>query len=207
MTASLARRIQEIPGVAAVAVDLTEAGGGINIRLEPLADEANVLERVRELLGAYGTRPCEEEPRVKVGRANRERAEPERVEETRLMARVPDVDVVITPTEAGARIEVTTGSVRSYRNVAATPRAIAQGLTDAWCQVVGKVPLEIVAVGRDRRGWLAVEATDGVTRSSGAASLAEGWRNALIVAVGLAIGAIEPPEANNNPVDAQASNS
>lgn len=197
MTAGLAKRIQEIPGVASVAVDLTEAGGGISIRLEPLADEATVLERVRELLGAYGAKPYDEGPRVKVGRSRHESRGPARVEETRVMARVPDVEVVITPTPAGARIEVATGSVRSYRNVAATPRAIAQGVSDAWCQVVGKVPVEIVAVGRDSRGRLAVEATDGVTRTSGSASLADGWRNALIVAVGLAIGAIERTEANN----------
>ena len=54
------------------------------------------------------------------------------------------VDVKITPIKAGARVQVATTKVRSFRVVPATPQAIAQGLSDAWCQVVGRIPVEIV---------------------------------------------------------------
>ena len=56
MTPNLASRLQDIPGIASVTVDLTDSGGGINIRLEAGADEAVVMERLRALLVAYGVR-------------------------------------------------------------------------------------------------------------------------------------------------------
>ncbi len=56
MTTKLVGRLQDIPGVAAVSVNLEEEGGGINVRLQPDADEAEVLERVRALMVAYNLR-------------------------------------------------------------------------------------------------------------------------------------------------------
>jgi copper chaperone CopZ len=175
----LAGRLQNIPGVASVVVDLTESGGGINVRLEPGADEVAVMERVRELLVAYGVR-SPNEPKLRLGR------QPRHVE-----GPLP-VDVRITPIESGARVEVATKVVRSFRLVAANPTAVAQGLADAWCQVIGKIPLEIVAVASDGN-QLTVTASDGVTERSGSGDISAGRVEALARAVGKAIGAIEDP--------------
>ena len=56
MTSSLASRLGDIPGVASVVVDLDGFGRGIDVRLEPGADEAVVMEKLRALLAAYGVR-------------------------------------------------------------------------------------------------------------------------------------------------------
>ena len=178
----LAARLQDIPGVSSVVVDLTESGGGINIRLEQGADEVAVMERVRELLVAYGVRSADE-PRLRLGR------QPRHVE-----GPLP-VEIKITPIESGARVEVATKVVRSFRLVAANPTAVAQGLADAWCQVIGKIPLEIVDVAVDGNE-LTVTASDGTTRSSGTGDISVGRVEALARAVGKAIGALDDPLAS-----------
>ncbi len=180
MMSTLAHRLEDIPGVASVTVDLSEDGGGINIRLEPGADEVEVMERLRAVLITYGVRS----------------ARPETVEEAfpepgSLPARL-GVVVRITPLEKGARVEVEGQSIRSFRVVAANPIAIAQGVADAWSRVVGKIPLEIVGVALDDRGQLAVTASDGETDSVGTADVGAGWESAVTVAVGRAIGLVPP---------------
>ena len=96
MTPGLTSRLEEIPGVASVTVDLTEEGGGINIRLLPGADEAGVMERLRTILVAYGVRS----PR------------PETVEEALPEPTGPPelrglgIEARIVPLEKGARVEV-----------------------------------------------------------------------------------------------------
>lgn len=173
MTSSLASRLGEIPGVASVVIDLDGFGRGIDVRLEPGADEAVVMEKLRALLAAYGVRR-EREPSVGSGQS-----------------RVPVADigvqVSITPINSGARIEVATTSVKSFRIVAATPLAIAQGLADAWCQVIGRVPVEVVGVSVDDQGRLTVTASDGERESSGTAEVTGGWVDAVTGAVAMAL--------------------
>lgn len=186
MTTGLVSRLQEIPGVASVAVDLTDTGGGINVRLEPDADEMAVMEKLRSILVAYGIRSAD--PKVKLGRKGR--VEP------------PGgfgVEVSITPMRTGARIEVSTKSVKSFRIVPADPSAIAQGLADAWCQVIGKLPVEIVEVSVADGGRLRVVTSDGDRETTGTADVAAGWERALTQAVGEALGQakaslVDPPQ-------------
>lgn len=177
---SLATRLQDIDGVASVAVDLTDSGGGINVRLDPDADELVVMEKVRVLLVAYGVR-SPNPPRLRLGR------QPRHVE-----GPLP-VDVKITPIKAGARVEVASNVVRSFRVVAANPSAIAQGLSDAWCQVIGKIPVEVVEVAIGDDGELTVSISDGTAESSGTADVSSGWEEGLARAVGRALGVIDAP--------------
>lgn len=179
MSPSLESRIEDIPGVAGVTVDLTESGGGINVRLAPGADESAVMEKVRGLLAAYGTNPSPE-----VGR---------RV----IAAKSPPapkglgVEVRITPIQGGARVEVAAPNVRSFRIVAASPSAIAQGVADAWCQVTGRIPVEISSVTLGDDGRLEVVAGEGEAKARGSSKISLGWERALSRAVGEAIGAID----------------
>lgn len=186
MTSSLVSRLQEIPGIASVAVDLTDSGGGINVRLEPGADEIAVMERLRSVLVAYGVRSAD--PKVSLGRSRRTEAASEGL----------GVDVAITPLKTGARIEVATKSVKSFRVVPANPAAIAQGLSDAWCQVIGKIPVEITKISLGDTGLLTVTAFDGSKETSGTADVAEGWEHALTIAVGQALG-VAPPSSVDSP--------
>lgn len=174
MTSGLANRLGDIPGIASVTVDLDGFGRGIDVRLEPGADEVVVMEKLRALLAAYGVRrdlsaqsdmpgPLHQSPDV-------------------------GVDVRITPTDAGARIEVATASVQSFRIVAAKPRSIAQGLADAWCQVIGRLPIEVTDVSVDGSGRLVVSASDGEHEVEGTSEVAGGWVDALITAVARTIG-------------------
>jgi hypothetical protein len=179
VTPNLASRLQDIPGVASVAVDLTDSGGGINVRLEPGADEDVVMERLRALLVAYGVR-SPNPPKLRLGRP------------TKYLDDSPlGVDVTITPIKAGARVQVASAKVRSFRVVPATPEAIAQGLSDAWCQVVGKIPVEIVGVAMGDEGELTVVASDGARETSATSDVASGWEEALARAVGRAIGVVD----------------
>jgi len=173
---TLAHRLEDIPGIASVTVDLDEEGGGINIRLEPGADEIVVMERLRTVLIAYGVRSSKPET------VNEAFPEPS--------TSPLGVQVRITPLERGARVEVEGRSVRSFRVVAASPGAIAQGVADAWCRVVGKIPVEIVRVSIGDEGELTVAATDGETETIGKASIGDGWESALALAVGRAIGLV-----------------
>lgn len=179
MTSNLANRLEDIPGVASVVVDLEGFGRGIDVRLEPGADEAAVMERLRALLAAYGVRSDREQVRMP--------------EPAPRVAHDPGVSVSITPLKSGARIEVSTRSVKSFRIVAATPMAIAQGLADAWCQVVGRVPVEIVAVSVGDEGSLRVAALDGDRETEGLADVSGGWVTALTDAVAGALGATDNP--------------
>jgi hypothetical protein len=186
MSAKLVGRIQDIPGVAAVSLDLEDPEAeGINVRLEPDADEMDVLERVRALLVAYGVR-SQGIPALRVGRT--------RITGNRRLG----VDVRITPIKGGARVEVIGDTVRSFRVVPPDPTVIAQGLADAWCQVLGRAPVEIarVSVTDDKR--LEVVALDPPVERTGGADLSDGWTQALALAVGEAIGVISASEEVND---------
>ena len=174
-TVGLSARLQEIPGVAEATVDLTDSGGGINLRLDPGADEAAVMEKLRSLLVAYGVR-SPGPPQI-----NKER------EQVDLSPRDHGIDVTITPIETGARVEVATKNIKSFRVVAATPAAIAQGLSDAWCQVVGRVPVEVVSAKLSDEGNVTVTMTDGENQAVGAANVAAGFEDALTHAVGMGL--------------------
>jgi hypothetical protein len=180
MTRKLVGRLQDIPGVAAVSVNIEDEGGGINVRLEPNADEAEVLERVRSLLVAYSVR-SQAFPPLRVGR-------------TPLSGEL-GVDVKITPIKGGARVEVIGDAVRSFRVVPPDPTAIAQGLSDAWSQVLGRAPTEISRVSIDDRGHLVVTARLAGAERQGEADLSDGWVAALAQGVGSAIGAFAGTEA------------
>ncbi len=174
MTSSLSTRLQEIPGVASVVVDLTDSGGGINVRLEPGADESLVMEKLHSLLVAYGVR-SPRPPQLQHSRSER------------ATSSEFGVDVEITPISGGARVEVTTTNVRSFRVVAASPIAIAQGVSDAWCQVIGQIPVEVVNVSVGDDGMLAVSISNGEIETKGSASIEAGWEDALARAVGGAL--------------------
>lgn len=179
MTSSLASRLGDIPGVASVTIDLEGFGRGIDVRLEPGADEAVVMEQLRALLAAYGVRH-ERQPQVKVGRSRRHRE--------------PGVDVSIDPMKSGARIEVATHTVKSFRIVAANPISVAQGLADAWCQVVGRIPIEVTKVEVDEQGRLTITVYDGEHESSGQGDVETGWVDALIGAVAEVLGDAGVPD-------------
>lgn len=180
MREKLVERLQDIPGVASVSLNLEDVESGIKVRLAEDADEAEVLEKVRALLVAYGVR-SPEQPSMEIGN---------RLAQARAAL---GVDVRITPVESGARVEVIGTAVRSFRLVSSTPMAIAQGLCDAWCQVLGRIPLEITRVGLSDQGILTVAATDGEQETVGEADIVDGWTMALPLAVGRAIGVVTPP--------------
>lgn len=179
MTSSLASRLEDIPGVASVTIDLDGFGRGIDVRLEPGADELVVMERLRSLLAAYGVRH-DRQPAMNVGKA--------RPKPTRGV-----VDVTIAPVQSGARIEVATKAVKSFRVVPAEPMAIAQGLADAWCQVIGRIPIEIIRVELDDVDRLTVVGFDGQREMIGSADSYLGWVEALTTAIGGALGVTSSP--------------
>jgi hypothetical protein len=179
MREKLVERLQDIPGVASVSLNLEDVESGIRVRLDEDADEAEVLERVRALLVAYGVRSPDQSGMEIGNRLAQARA-------------ALGVDVRITPVKGGARVEVIGTAIRSFRLVQSTPMAIAQGLSDAWCQVLGRIPLEVTKVGLSDKGMLSVAASDGKTESVGHADIVDGWTMALSLAVGRAIGAVEP---------------
>jgi citrate lyase gamma subunit len=184
VSSNLATRLQDIEGVASVVVDLDQSGGGISVRLKPGANEAVVMEKLRSLLVTYGVRSGDR-PRLKLGRTPQPPP-----------ARKPaslGVEVRITPLSAGGtRVEVQSPKVKSFRVVPSTASAITQGLSDAWCQVLGRIPVEIVSVSVDDSGLLTVVASDGKQQTEGRADVSAGWSNALVSAVGMALGLEEP---------------
>jgi hypothetical protein len=100
----------------------------------------------------------------------------------------PGVDVSIEPMNSGARIEVATRSVKSFRIVAANPMAVVQGLADSWCQVVGRLPLEITGVSVDDQDHLVITAFDGENESTGRGDVGDGWVEALTGAMAEVLG-------------------
>lgn len=174
MTPGLVTRLQDIPGVEAVAVDLGEESGGINLRIASYADEREVMRQVHELLVAYGARGLSK-PRVRLGRNPSASVD-------------LGVDISITQLGDGARIHVSGGAIESARQVASTPMAIAQGLADAWCQVLGRAPKGVTSVSMSDDGVLVVAVSDGQKLRRGSAEVSSGWTQAIGVAVGSALG-------------------
>lgn len=181
MKSSLTSRLEDIPGVASVTVDLDGFGRGIDVRLEPDADEIAVMEKLRALLAAYGVRQGRQ-PRLNTGR---QRTRP---------PVLSGVDISIAPVQGGARIEVATRSVKSFRMVAAEPLAVAQGLADAWCQVIGRVPVEIESVDISDDDILVVSGHDGEHRTEGEGNVGEGWVDALTMAIAQILGEVSLPD-------------
>ncbi len=180
MTSTLAVRLRDIPGVASVDVDLDDPDSpGIRVKVAAHADEAEVLERVRALLAAYGVR-SRPYPPLKIGRNQRIPGQ-----------RALGVDVAITPIKGGARVEVIGKVVRSFRIVPPDAVAIAQGVADAWCQVMGRIPMEIVEVSVADHSELVVVASNGTTETVGRSDISVGWTDAIGEAVGTAIGILD----------------
>ncbi|HEU5113215.1 MAG TPA: hypothetical protein VFU96_07830 [Acidimicrobiia bacterium] len=186
MKEKLVERLQDIPGVASVSLNLEDFESGIKVKLDEDADEAEVLEAVRALLVAYGVRSLED-PTLEIGN---------RLSQARAAL---GVDVRISEVKGGARVEVIGTAVRSFRLVPSTPMAIAQGVSDAWCQVLGRIPPEITRVALSDEGGLTVTATDGSQERIGHADIEEGWTMALPLAVGRAIGVLEPVSEAGEP--------
>lgn len=186
MREKLLERLQDIPGVDSVSLNLEDLESGIKVKLADDANEAEVLEAVRALLVAYGVRSLEH-PTLEIGN---------RLAQARSAL---GVDVRISPVAGGARVEVVGTAVRSFRLVPSTPMAIAQGLSDAWSQVLGRIPLEITRVTLSEEGELAVVATDGKQERTGSADIVDGWTMALPLAVGRAIGVVEAASEAGEP--------
>lgn len=181
MNQNLANRLEDIPGVESVVVDLTDQSGGIRVRLAPDANEPLVMEKLRSILVAYGVRtPRPVEP------SSSKPASP---------SAGGDVEVLITPIESGARVEVHTPNVRSFRVVPANPDSIAQGLADAWCQVKGQIPVEIFNVSI-HDGLLSVAGSRGGVEAKGVARVSGGWEDALTSAVGQVLDEIAAAQAS-----------
>jgi hypothetical protein len=178
MRHKLLARLEDIPGVDSVALDLDDIESGIKVKLGEDADEGEVLDKVRELLVAYGVR-SHDHPTLQIGQSRFGR-----------LGVDIGVAVEVTPIKGGARVEVVGESVRSSRVVSATPDAIAQGLSDAWCQVLGRIPIEITKVSQDATS-LKVTVTDGNRERVGSGDLGYGWTYALATAVGKAIGVLD----------------
>jgi hypothetical protein len=56
-------------------------------------------------------------------------------------------------------------------------------LADAWCQVIGKIPVEITAVSVDDDRRLIITASDGERETRGEADTSRGWVESLTVAI------------------------
>jgi hypothetical protein len=181
----LVERLQDIPGVASVSLNLEDVESGIRVRLDEDADEAEVLERVRALLVAYGVRSPDQGSTEIGNRLAQARA-------------ALGVDVRISPVKGGARVEVIGTAIRSFRLVPSTPMAIAQGLSDAWCQVLGRIPLEVGKVSLTDEGVLSVIVTDGKEERVGRSDIVDGWTMALSLAVGRAMGVVEADSTTND---------
>jgi hypothetical protein len=181
----LVERLQDIPGVASVSLNLEDVESGIRVRLDEDADEAEVLERVRALLVAYGVR-SPDQGSMEIGN---------RLAQARAAL---GVDVRISPVKGGARVEVIGTAIRSFRLVPSTPMAIAQGLSDAWCQVLGRIPLEVGKVSLSNEGVLSVVVTDGKDERVGSSDILDGWTMALSLAVGRAMGVVEADSTTND---------
>ncbi|MGI9609019.1 MAG: hypothetical protein ACR2NL_01865 [Acidimicrobiia bacterium] len=187
MSPNLASRLQDLPGVASVVIDLEDADrAGINVRLEEGSDETEVLESVKALLVAYGVR-SENAPFLKIGRRRLEVEEPDL-----------GVEVKVTPIKGGARVEVIGKTVRSFRVVPANPASIAQGIADAWCQVLGRAPMDIVSVNLEDGGDLIVTSRGADGISQGQANVDRGWSGAVALAVGRSIGAVQDAAVDNS---------
>lgn len=184
MRSSLVSRLEDIPGVASVVVDLEGFGRGIDVRLEPGADEVAVMEQMHALLAAYGIKDEIDQPVATEA-------------PTPVRSSNPGVEVRITQADGRARVEVTASSVRSFRVVSATPLAIAQGLADAWCQVVGLIPVEILEVVVDGEENLVLRASDGEKESESSAPISGGWVKALTDTVGDVIGVVRRTQARS----------
>ena len=185
MREKLVERLQDIPGVASVSLNLEDVESGIRVRLDENADEAEVLERVRALLVAYGIR-SPDQGSMEIGN---------RLAQARAAL---GVDVRISPVKGGARVEVIGTAIRSFRLVPSTPMAIAQGLSDAWCQVLGRIPLEVGKVSLSDEGVLSVVVTDGKDERVGRSDIVDGWTMALSLAVGRAMGVVEADSTTND---------
>ena len=185
MREKLVERLQDIPGVASVSLNLEDVESGIRVRLDEDADEAEVLERVRALLVAYGVR-SPDQGTMEIGN---------RLAQARAAL---GVDVRISPVKGGARVEVIGTAIRSFRLVPSTPMAIAQGLSDAWCQVLGRIPLEVGKVSLSDKGVLSVVVTDGKEERVGRSDIVDGWTMALSLAVGRAMGVVEADSTTND---------
>jgi hypothetical protein len=60
-------------------------------------------------------------------------------------------------------------------------------VSDAWCQVIGQIPVEVVNVSVGDDGMLAVSISNGEIETKGSASVEAGWEDALARAVGGAL--------------------
>lgn len=167
----LESRLQSIPGVESIELELGEDGlEGITVRLEEGADEMAVLDGVRRLLVAYGTRsPKLQAAGIAAGGGERVRHQVMDVDLTPSeMLTPPPVTVVssgetdaallsphgerielsVTPAgdRATAQVVYISGARSVRRQVPSSSRAIIQAVIDAACEVAGAEPVSVIGL-------------------------------------------------------------
>lgn len=170
----LRSRLEGIEGVESIELELGDTGlEGITVRLREGADEIEVLEGVRRLLVAYGTRP------LGVGQANASEAT---IEAPPRPALAPDMDEIdmtaaaiesngtdllaseqdvaaATPVDEDATLSVTPAGDHSVarvvyrrgdrtitRQVPSSARAIVQAVLDVTCEAMAREPISVIGI-------------------------------------------------------------
>ncbi len=166
----LRSRLESLAGVESIELELgTEGLEGITVRLEEGADEMAVLDGVRRLLVAYGTRsPKLQDAAVPVAAgpvhhrvmdvdmAPSEILTPPPVTvvssgEREAALLNPDgerIELSITPAgdRSTAQVVYTSGSRSVRRQVPSSSRAIVQAVIDAACEVAGVEPVSVIGL-------------------------------------------------------------
>jgi len=173
----LRNRLQAVEGVESIELELGDEGlEGITVRLAEGADEVAVLEGIRRLLVAYGTKAPREPALVSTSAGSaRSRDEVEPAHEVMDPDGRPDdlansdsvVDEVSGPTEAtlitavgdvfelsvlpagnrsAAQVTLTWNERTGRRQVPASSRAIVQAVIDVGAELVGREPISVTGM-------------------------------------------------------------
>lgn len=176
----LESRLQAVDGVEAIELELGDAGlEGITVRLAEGADEGTVLDGVRRLLVAYGTKPRQmlaDEPFPAPGGpatetrpsepGAREEAIAEPADDAGTAAGIalgsgPDggsIQLEIVPGTDGesAVVVLSTGEESVRRHVPAASRAIVQAVIDAGAELTHREPPTVIGLNVSRIGGLRI---------------------------------------------------
>ena len=172
----LRRRLEAVEGVEDVKLELGDEGlQGISVRLTDGADEASVLEGIRRLLVAYGTKSVVDAESEGEAINNRELL-PELDEPTghqvidldelgtSVTAESPNgtagptharlitakgavVELSIAPSAGGAAmIHLEWDGEAGRRQVPASPRAVVQAVIDVGAELIGRDPISVIGM-------------------------------------------------------------
>lgn len=213
----LRSRLESLPGVESIELELgAEELEGITVRLEEGADEVAVLDGVRRLLVAYGTRSSKlQEVRTPVaaGSVQHQVMDVDMAPSEILMS--PPVTVVssthndaalvnpegqrieLTVTPAGdrstAQVVYTSGERSVRRQVPSSSRAIVQAVIDAACEVAAVEPVSVIGLNlsaiEGMRVLTVIAGNEGVTPKVSTVSVVESnWPAALLEVAAQIIG-------------------